>query len=245
MMPLALTAVDWAIAIASNTHVSRSTISMIAPKSLRQRIGMVSLNCGGRRTTIWSAAPPLPTKSSHDQPGSTPRDPPPRRQAVAARGCGADLRDGDRGRGDAAHRIRSLHRRMEAGHRRHSAVRCACLAGRIREVQDYPAVPRAPSGDEPRCVQNHLLVGMDASAISATRRWRVSHSFSLVSLARLDRAAAAQTIVDDLWFRRGARRHRLVDGGLGSLRAGQGLTVLAGLPSDACLLDLRRRSVDG
>src|SRR5262249_50720322 len=70
-------------------------------------------------------------------------------------------------------------------------------------------------------------------------------SFSLFSLARLDRAAAAQTIVDDFWFRRGARRHRLVDGGLGPLRAGEGLTVLAGVPSDARLLDLRRRSVDG
>src|SRR5262249_38909552 len=169
-MPFALTAVDWAIAIASSTHVTTSTISMIAPKSLRQRIGMDSLNCGGRRTTIWSPAPPLPTKSSHDQPGSILRDPPPRRQAVAARGWGPDLRDRDRGRGDAAHGIRSLHRRMEAGDRRHSAVRCVCLAGRIREVQDYPAVPRAPSGDEPRWVQNHLLVGMDASAVGATRR---------------------------------------------------------------------------
>src|SRR5215813_15604304 len=114
-MPFALTAVDCAIAIASSTHVSTSTIGMIAPKSLRQRIGMASLNCENRRTTIWSAAPPLPTKSSHDYPGSILRDPPPRRQAVAARGRDPDLRDGDRGRGDAAHRIRSLHRRMEAG----------------------------------------------------------------------------------------------------------------------------------
>src|SRR5262249_53515060 len=86
---------------------------------------------------------------------------------------------------------------------------------------------------------------MDASAVGATRRWRVSRSFSLVSLARLDRAIAAQTIMDDLWLRGGARRNRLVDGGLGPVRAGQGLTVLAGVPSDACLLDLRRRSVDG
>src|SRR5215472_279424 len=86
---------------------------------------------------------------------------------------------------------------------------------------------------------------MDASAVGATRRCRVSRSFSLFSLARLDRAAAAQTIVDDFWFRRGARRDRLVDGGLGPLRAGEGLTVLAGVPSDARLLDLRRRSVDG
>src|ERR1700757_409772 len=86
---------------------------------------------------------------------------------------------------------------------------------------------------------------MGASAVGATRRWRFSRSFSLVSLARLDRAIAAQTIVDGLCLRGGARRNRLVDGGLGPLRAGQGLTVLADVPSDACLLDLRRRSVDG
>src|SRR5262249_55764720 len=83
---------------------------------------------------------------------------------------------------------------------------------------------------------------MDASAVGATRRWRVSRSFSLVSLARLDRAIAAQTIVDDLLLRGGARRDRLADGGLGPLRAGEGLAVLAGGPSDGCVVDLHPRS---
>src|SRR6266702_7418889 len=86
---------------------------------------------------------------------------------------------------------------------------------------------------------------MDASALGTPGRWRVPRSFSVVSLARLDRLAAPHTVMDDFCARRGARRRRLVDGGLGPLRADQGLPVLAGVPSDARLLDLRRHGVDG
>src|SRR5258708_24845093 len=86
---------------------------------------------------------------------------------------------------------------------------------------------------------------MDASVVGTPRRRRIPRSFSLVSLARLDRAAAAHTVMGDFCARRDARRHRLVDGGLGPLRAGQGLAILAGIPSDARLLDLYRGSVDG
>src|SRR5258708_14914990 len=86
---------------------------------------------------------------------------------------------------------------------------------------------------------------MDASAASAPGGWRVPRYFSLVALARLVRAAAAHTVMGDFCARRDARRHRLVDGGLGPLRADQGLTILAGIPSDARLLDLYRGSVDG
>jgi hypothetical protein len=55
---LAFTSGDCASALASSAHATTSTISMIAPTSLRKRMGMASLNCGIAGTTIWSASPP-------------------------------------------------------------------------------------------------------------------------------------------------------------------------------------------
>src|SRR5260370_4659682 len=121
---------------------------------------------------------------------------------------------------------------MEAGDRGGAATRYARLAERIREVQGHPAVPRAPSGNEPRRLQDDLLVGMDASAAGAPRGWRVPRSFSLVSLARLDRPAPARTILAHFCARRDARCARLVDGSLGPLGAGPRLTGRGGGASE-------------
>jgi hypothetical protein len=43
-MPLALTIADWASAIAKSAQAATRTISMIAPTSLRRRMGMISLH---------------------------------------------------------------------------------------------------------------------------------------------------------------------------------------------------------
>ena len=61
------------------------------------------------------------------------------------------------------------------------------MAGRIREISGHPAIPRAQSRHEPRCVQDHLLVGMDASAHRPHHRRRVPAAAAVVPVARLDR----------------------------------------------------------
>ena len=94
-------------------------------------------------------------------------------------------------------------------------------------------------------VQDHLLVGMDAPAAGARDRRGVPAAVSVVPVARRDPAAAAAAAVDDLRRRRRARRGRLVDGVVGPRRhARQRVAIPAGVPSDACLRDLRRDPVD-
>ena len=66
----------------------------------------------------------------------------------------------------------------------------------------HPAVPRAQPRHEPRRVQDHLLVGVVAPAAGAAGRRRIPAAVSVLSLARLDRAAAARAAVDDLRLRR-------------------------------------------
>jgi hypothetical protein len=53
---LAFTSGDCASAIAIRAHATTSTISMIAPTSLRRRMGMASLNCGSARYMVRIAA---------------------------------------------------------------------------------------------------------------------------------------------------------------------------------------------
>src|SRR5260370_128303 len=67
---------------------------------------------------------------------------------------------------------------------------------------------------------------MDASAAGAPRGWRVPRSFSLVSLARLDRATAAHTVMGNFCARRDARRYRLADGCVRPPGAAHPLTAL-------------------
>ncbi len=43
------------------------------------------------------------------------------------------------------------------------------MAGRVRKISSHPAIPRTQPRHEPRCVQDDLLVGMDAPACSADR----------------------------------------------------------------------------
>src|SRR5262249_44215590 len=54
-----------------------------------------------------------------------------------------------------------------------------------------------------------------------------------------------RAVVGDFRPRRGARRGRLVDGRLGSRRAGQRVAIPPGVPLDACLRHLRRHRLDG
>ena len=65
-------------------------------------------------------------------------------------GRGADLADADGRRRDAAHRIRPVDRRVEAGDRRAAAAVRGRLAGRIREIPSDPAIPRTQPRHEPR-----------------------------------------------------------------------------------------------
>src|SRR4029434_7723956 len=87
---------------------------------------------------------------------------------------------------------------METRDRRGAAARCVRLAGRIRQVQGHPAIPRTQRRDGSRRVQDDLLVGMDASAAGTPRRGCVLCSVSVGSLARVDRAAGARRALD--WF---------------------------------------------
>ena len=180
----------------------------------------------------------------HEQGTSIVTDQPPRHPRVAAGGRGPDGRDRGRRRGDAAHRVGPLDRRVEAGHRRPAAARRAGLAGRIRQVQGHSAIPRTQCGNEPRGFQDDLLVGVDASRAGAAGRRRVPASAALVPVARPGRAAPARPAADHLLPRRRARRGRLVDGRLRAERPRQRVAISAGVPPDAGLRHLRRRAVD-
>ena len=66
-------------------------------------------------------------------------------------------------RRDAADGIGAFDRGMEAGDRNAAAIVARGVAGRIREIQSHPAISRTQSRDEPRAIQNDLLVGMGSS----------------------------------------------------------------------------------
>src|SRR5262249_60331823 len=99
-----------------------------------------------------------------------------------------------------------------------------------RQIQNDSRIPRAPSGNEPRRVQDHLLVGVDASATGTARRGRISPSFAVVSLAWLDRAVVAPALMDHFRARCRARSCWLVDGRLRPFRTGARVTILSGGP---------------
>ena len=65
------------------------------------------------------------------------------------------------------------------------------MAGRVRQIQDDPAIPRAQSRHEPRRVQDHLLVGVVASAAGAPDRRGIPAAVPVVPVARRDRAPPA------------------------------------------------------
>ena len=123
--------------------------------------------------------------------------------AVAARGRGADLRDAAGGRRDAADRVRAVDHRMEAGDRRGAAAdRKAHGRPSSKNIRRSRSTSELNRGMTLERVQDHLLVGMDASSAGAADRRRVPAAVRVVPLARLDRAAACAR----LWaFSRSAR----------------------------------------
>src|SRR4029450_5597926 len=84
---------------------------------------------------------------------------------------------------------------METRDRRGAAAPCVRLAGRIRQVQGHPAIPRTQRRDGSRRVQDDLLVGMDASAAGTPRRGWVLCSVSVGSLARVGRAGGGGALL--------------------------------------------------
>src|SRR5215472_2517695 len=98
-----------ATAIATSAQTITSTMSATPPMSLRSRMDM------GRWGSIAGTAAQLYDPRPHDQQCYIARDTPPRHQGMAAGGRGLDVRDLGRGRGDAAHRVRAVDRRVEAG----------------------------------------------------------------------------------------------------------------------------------
>ena len=138
----------------------------------------------------------------------------------------------------------SVDRRMEAGHRRPAAARCERLAGRVRQVQGHPAIPRTQCGDEPCGLQDDLLVGVDASRAGPPGRRRVPASAALVPVARPGRTAPARAAVDHFLPRRRAGCGRVVDGRIRAQRPRQRVAISAGVPLDAGLRHLCRRPLD-
>ncbi len=103
----------------------------------------------------------------------------------------ADGRDAGRGRRDAAHRVRPVDRRMEAGHRRAAAARRDAWQAefaKYKTIPQYRELNRGMSLDEFKTIYwwewSHRLLAR------ADRR-RVPAAVPVVPLARLDRAAAA------------------------------------------------------
>src|SRR5205085_226470 len=109
---------------------------------------------------LWQANVPSSPDNARNRP--TTGEPPPRREAVVVCRCGAGICDFDRGWSDPAHRIRPFDRGVEAGDRRRAAARGFGLAGRVREIPNYSAIPRAQCRHDPRSVQGDLLVGVVA-----------------------------------------------------------------------------------
>src|SRR5262245_38085994 len=104
---------------------------------------------------------------------------------------------------------------MEASDRHGSTLERKLLAGRVREVQDDPALSAGEPRDDARGVQADLLVGMGAPPTWPPDWCGVSAAVSMVPLARRNRASFARMAVGHLRSWRAARRGRLVDGGLG------------------------------
>src|SRR6202042_3129528 len=93
-------------------------------------------------------------------------------------------------------------------------------------------------------IQVDLLVGMEPPAARARDRHRLSAAVPLVSVARRFQRRIEAAVMGDLRARRPARGGRLVDGGLGSLRARRSLTLPSRDPSGASAADLRGHRLD-
>ena len=110
---------------------------------------------------------------------------------------------------------------------------------KYKTIPQYRELNRGMSLDQFKTIYwwewAHRLLGR------ADRRG-VPAAVSLFSLARLDRGRIARAALDDLRARRGAGRGRLVDGVVGTDRAGQRLAIPAGVSSHARLRDLCARS---
>ena len=187
---------------------------------------------------------PRPCDKRADDDGKPCRRARPRDPAVALcrRRFGAG--DGAGRRRDAAYGIRPLDHRVEAGHGHAAALVRGRLAGRVRKISGHSAIPRAQCRHEPRCVQDDLLVGMDASSARPADRRGVSAAVCLVSVARLGRAGAAAAALVHFRAWRAAGRGRLVDGCFRPCRAHRSLAIPAGDASHSRLRDLRGTDLD-
>ena len=194
--------------------------------------------------TIWSAR--FPAKQAfHARSAFGSGVSPARHAAVADRRRCDDLFDAGDRRHHAADAIRPLDRGMGADFRRSAADERERLAGRVRKIPGYPAIPRTQPRHGPRRVQDDLLVGMDAPAGGAQHRRGVSAAVSVFPGARLGSVALARPAVDDFRRRRAAGSGRLVDGVVGPVgRARQRVAIPIGVSFDARLRDLCRHRVD-
>ena len=115
------------------------------------------------------------------------------------------------------------------------------------EFDKYKTIPQfrhLNSGMTLARVQDHLLVGMDASADGPADRRRVPAAVPVVSDEGLDCSRPALAALGDLRARRAARWRRLVDGGVWPRRPRRGLAVSARDPSDPGVRDLCGDSLD-
>jgi len=131
---------------------------------------------------------------------------------VAAHGGRDDLSHLDRWRRDAFDGIRSVDRGMEADYRRAAANLRRPMAGRIREIPDHSAIPRAQPWHEPRRLQDNLLVGMVAPAAGKTDGRGLPFAISRIPRVRHYSAGPARAVVEYFCRGRGARCGWLVDG---------------------------------
>ena len=184
-----------------------------------------------------------PRETAIDDDGNT-RISYPRHPAMALCRRRAGFGDGPGRRRHPAHRIRPLDHRVEAGDGHAAAARRKWVAGRVREISGHPAIPRAQCRHESRAIQDHLLVGMGASAARPADRRGVFAAVSLVPVARLGGTGAAGAAVVHFRARRAARWRRLVDGRLRPRRPRRSLAISAGDASRARLRDLCGADLD-
>ena len=97
------------------------------------------------------------------------------RAHLAFRNCGAGVRHGGRGRRHPPDGLRPFDHGMAAHPWRRAADERSRMAGRIREIPAYPRVQPDQSRHDPRRLQGHLLVGMDAPASRTAYRGRIFH----------------------------------------------------------------------
>ena len=134
--------------------------------------------------------------------------------------------------------------RVEAGDRHAAAAQRGAVAAGVRWLQDHSAISRAQRRHGSRPVQDDLLVGMEPSPARARDRRCLSAAVSLVCLARRARRRPQAAAVADLRSRRAAGRGRLVDGGVGTDRAGGSFAIPSRHPSRAGAVDLCQHRLD-